>query len=92
MYYYTYSYVLTISIACSRESEVYMMPTLKAGNLVLMKNMKTSHKMGGKLDICWDGPYEVTENCGKNLMRFRVMNIHSKKTLSHLRKWFIAVG
>lgn len=38
--------------------------------------MKNSHKMGGKLDIRWDGPYEVIEDCGK--MRFQVKSVRNK--------------
>lgn len=57
--------------------------TIKVGDQVLMKNMKNSHRMGGKLDIRWTGPYKVVEDCGK--MRYRVKNFQNgeleKKTV-----------
>ena len=35
-----------------------------------MRNMKNTHRMGGKPDIRWTGPYEVVEDCGK--MRYKL--------------------
>ncbi len=38
---------------------------IKVGDEVLVKNMKNAHRMGGKLDIRWTGPYKVIEDAGK---------------------------
>ena len=35
-------------------------PTFKIGEEVLKKNLKNKHRMGGKLDAKWLGPYIVT--------------------------------
>ena len=43
---------------------------IKVGDEVLVRNMKNTHRMGGKLDIRWTGPYEVVEDCGK--MRYKL--------------------
>lgn len=39
------------------------------GTKVLLKNMKNSHRMGGKLDPKWLGPYTVVEKVGKGRYR-----------------------
>ena len=44
---------------------------LKVGDEVLVKNMKNTHRMGGKLDIRWTGPYEVVKDCGKMLYKLK---------------------
>ena len=36
-----------------------------------MRNIKNTHRMGGKLDIQWTGPYEVVEDCGKMLYKLK---------------------
>ena len=33
--------------------------------MVLLKNMRNSHRMGGKLEKKWLGPYEVVESLSK---------------------------
>ena len=33
--------------------------------MVLLKNMRNSHRMGGKLEKMWLGPYEVVESLSK---------------------------
>lgn len=38
--------------------------------------------MGGKLDIRWNGPYQVMEACDKLL--FRLKNVRNKKVLKRL--------
>ena len=47
-----------------------------------MKNMKNLHRMGGKLDIRWSGPYEVIKDCGK--LRFQLKSIRSNKQLKRM--------
>ena len=44
--------------------------TISVGDEVLLKNMKNTYRMGGKLDIRWTGPYEVIEDIGK--MRYKL--------------------
>ena len=43
---------------------------IKVGDEVLVMNMKNTHRMGGKLDIRWIGPYKVVKDCGK--MRYKL--------------------
>ena len=45
------------------------------GDEVLVRNMKNTHRMEGKLAIRWTRPYEVVEDCGK--MRYK---LKSRKT------------
>ena len=44
---------------------------LKIGEKVLLKNMKNSHRMEGKLDERWIGPYEIEEIVKKGVYRLR---------------------
>ena len=44
---------------------------LAVGTNVLLKNMKNSHRMGGKLDSKWDGPYTIEEKLSKGRYRLR---------------------
>ena len=46
---------------------------LKPGEKVLLKNMKNSHRMGGKLEERWVGPYEIEELVKKGVYRLRNM-------------------
>ena len=46
---------------------------------VLLKVMKNTHRMGGKLDIRWTGPYEVVSDCGK--MRYKLKSMTTEKVL-----------
>ena len=40
--------------------------TLKIGDKVLKENSKNKHRMGGKLDKCWTGPFiYISEDLGK---------------------------
>lgn len=41
------------------------------GSLVLVKNMKNNHRMGGKLDSRWIGPYVVSEKLAKGQYRLK---------------------
>ena len=52
------------------------------GDVVLVKNMKNTHRMGGKLDIRWTGPYEVIDDIGK--MRYKVKCKKTGKTLKQI--------
>jgi hypothetical protein len=44
----------------------------RVGTQVLLKNMRNSHRMGGKLESKWDGPYTVDEKLSKG--RYRLMS------------------
>ena len=39
-------------------------PKFSVGDKVLKKNLKNKHRMGGKLDSKWLGPYIITEVTG----------------------------
>ena len=39
--------------------------------MVMLKNMQNSHRMGGKLDKKWLGPYEVVESLSKGRYRLK---------------------
>ena len=41
------------------------------GTKVLLKSMKNTHRMGGKLDIKWDGPYTVEAKLTKGRYQLR---------------------
>lgn len=43
----------------------------KVGSKVLLKNMKHSHRMGGKLDKKWEGPYTVNAKLSKGRYELR---------------------
>ena len=51
----------------------HAVPMFKRGNLVLRRNMANSHRMGGKMDAKWHGPYEVEEITEKGLYRLKCM-------------------
>ena len=51
------------------------------GAKVLLKNMKNSHRMGGKMDPKWLGPYTVKEKNSKGRYKLCAM---SGKTLKKL--------
>ena len=38
---------------------------------MLLKNMKNSHRMGGKLDVKWDGPYTIEAKLNKGRYQLR---------------------
>ena len=62
-----------------------MMPSTiqrQTSPVVLVKNMKNTHRMGGKLDIRWTGPYEVIDDIGK--MRYKVRYKKTGKTLKQI--------
>ena len=48
---------------------------IKVGDDVLLRVMKNTHRMAGKLDIRWTGLYEVVEDCGKMRYKFKAKNI-----------------
>ena len=39
--------------------------------MVLLKNMRNSHQMGGKLDEKWKRPYEVVESFSKGRYKLK---------------------
>ena len=41
------------------------MQVYPVGSCVLLKNMTNSHRMGGKMDCTWKGPYTVHEMVDK---------------------------
>ena len=46
----------------------------RIGTKVLLKKMKNSHRMGGKLDAKWDGPYTVEAKLSKGCYQLRSKN------------------
>ena len=54
---------------------------MSVGQLVLMKNNKNVHRMGGKLEDKWLGPYEIAICLDKG--RVRLKNLQSGKTLKN---------
>ena len=52
------------------------------GSLVLLKNNKNNHRMGGKLEVKYLGPYEVVSLVGKG--RAKLKNVASGKELKNL--------
>ena len=57
--------------------------TLKIGDKVLKENSKNKHRMGGKLDIRWTGPFIISEDLGKRMFRLKTL---AGKTLKQLLK------
>lgn len=49
----------------------HSIPMFAKGDLVLRKNMVNTHRMGGKLDPKWFGPYKVVEITDKGLYRLQ---------------------
>ena len=49
----------------------HLAPTFKLNDLILMKNMKNSHRMGGKLNPRWTGPYTILEVKPKGLYQLK---------------------
>lgn len=54
---------------------------MRVGQLVLMKNNKNNHRMGGKLEDKWIGPYEITKCLDKG--RVKLKNLKSGNTLKN---------
>lgn len=54
---------------------------MRVGQLVLMKNNKNVHRMGGKLEDKWLGPYEIVKCLDKG--RVKLKNLQSGKTLKN---------
>ena len=50
---------------------------------VLLKNMKNSHRMGGKMDPKWIGPYSVIERVSKG--RYKLCSLSGKELKSFLQ-------
>ena len=46
------------------------------GTKVLLKNVKTTHRMGGKMDFKWIGPYIVEERVSKG--RYKISSMTGK--------------
>lgn len=49
----------------------HAVPMFAKGDLVLRKNMVNKHRMGGKLDPKWLGPYRVVEITKKGLYKLQ---------------------
>ena len=45
--------------------------TLKVGDKVLKENSRNQHRMGGKLDNRWTGPFIIHEDLGKGRFRLK---------------------
>ena len=61
------------------------------GTKVLLKNMKNSHRMGGKMDPKWLGPYTVLEKVEKGRYKLRSSRGETLKKLynsSLLKEYF----
>ena len=54
---------------------------MRIGQLVLMKNNKNVHRMGGKLEDRWMGPYEIVKCLEKG--RVKLKNLQSGKVLKN---------
>ncbi len=52
-------------------SKLILYQEYAVGSKVLLKNMTNSHRMGGKLDATWKGPYTVAEFVGKGRYRLK---------------------
>ena len=65
----------------------HAVPAFKKGDLVLRKNMANSHRMGGKLDARWIGPYTIHEVNEKELYRLKCTKSGKvlKKAISSLQ-------
>ena len=65
----------------------HAVPMFKRGNLVLRRNMANAHRMGGKLDAKWLGPYEVQKITEKGLYQLKCMKSGKvlKQTFSSLQ-------
>lgn len=49
----------------------HAVPMFQRGSLVLRRNMANSHRMGGKMDPRWFGPYEVDNITKKGLYQLK---------------------
>ena len=49
----------------------HAVPKFQKGDVVLRKNMANSHRMGGKMDSRWLGPYKVEEITAKELHQLK---------------------
>ena len=69
----------------ARQREYYdakhMSNEMRVGQLVLMKNNKGNHRMDGKLEDTWIGPYEITKRLDKG--RVMLKNLKSGNTLKN---------
>ena len=59
-----HTYIITVSMLIFLQHFV-------CGTKVLMKNMKHSHGMRGKLDTKWSGPYIIDKKLSKGCYRLR---------------------
>ena len=46
----------------------------RVGSRVLLKNMRHNHRMGGKLDVRWNGPYTVVAKLSKGKYQLQSKN------------------
>ena len=67
---------------------------LVVGTKVLLRNMKNSHRMGGKMDEKWNGPYIVAEKLSKGRYQLRSQDGFVLKKLysSFLLKEYLEPG
>eukprot|EP00731_Ephydatia_muelleri_P038643 Em0841g1a len=58
-----------------KKAELHPIPvpskSFSSGTMVMLKNMQNSHRMEGKLDKKWLGPYEVVESLSKGRYRLK---------------------
>ena len=58
--------------------------TLKIWDKVLQENSKKKHRMGGKLDIHWTGPFIISEDLGKRKFRLKTLAGKTLKQTVHI--------
>ena len=46
---------------------------LNIGDKVLKENTRNQHRLGGKLDKCWTGPFVIHEDLGKGRFRLKTL-------------------
>ena len=44
------------------------------GSSVMLKNMQNAHRMGGKMDLTWKGPYTIQKMVGKGRYQLKTKN------------------
>ena len=64
------------------DAEHNTMTTISVWDEVLLKNMKNTHRMGGKLDIRWTGPYE---DIGKMRYKLKWKNSETSSSLLQIK-------
>ena len=57
--------------------------TLNIGDKVLKENSRNQHRMGGKLDNRWTGPFIINEDLGKGRFRLKTVGGNPLKQTIH---------